>query len=193
MDHTSERWGMAEAWADQTIQSHHRLAARAWFVGYQDRETALTGARGLSDQVRSLNGSWSFALFAGPEAVPDDVWSHRQAWPTIGVPGWWQTQGYGQLQYTDELYPFPVDPPRPPANNPTGVYQTTFALDAPDLEQCIILRLDGVESFVDLAVNGTPVGFSKGSRLAAEFDLSAHVVEGENLLVLRVPQFSDAS
>lgn len=184
---------MAEPWADHTALHSGRLPARATFTGYPDAPTAHTLQRGLSDQVRSLNGAWQFALFESPGSVPEHTWKESQSWPTIRVPGWWQTQGYGRLQYTDELYPFEVNPPHPPAANPTGVYQRTFRLDPADLERCIRLRLDGVESYVEVAVNGVRLGFSKGSRLAAEFDLTAHVQAGENLLVLRVLQFSDAS
>ncbi len=184
---------MAHPWADQSVLHHNRLPARAYFVGYPDAATAASLQRGLSDQWVSLDGAWRFAYFDRPELVPDEFWETEQDWPRLDVPGLWQTQGYGRLQYTDELFPFPVDPPNPPADNPTGAYQRTFRLEPNDLDRQVVLRFDGVESFLEVAVNGRRVGFSKGSRLAAEFDISEHVGVGENLLSVRVLQFCDGS
>jgi beta-galactosidase len=42
-------------------------------------------------------------------------------------------------------------------------------------------------------VNGNRVGFSKDSRLPAEFDLTDHVTRGENNLTLMVVRYSDSS
>jgi len=184
---------MAQPWADQSVLHHNRLPARSYFVGYPDAATAMTFQRELGDQWKSLDGVWRFGFFSRPELVPDAFWETEQDWPRIDVPGLWQTQGYGRLQYTDELFPFPVDPPNPPQDNPTGAYQRTFRLEADDLLRHVILRFDGVESFLDVAVNGHRVGFSKGSRLAAEFDISDVVQAGENLLCVRVLQFCDGS
>lgn len=184
---------MAHPWADQTVLQAGRLPARAYFVGYPDAASAASFQRDLSDQWVSLDGEWRFGFFDRPDAVPDAFWAQPQVWPTITVPGIWQTQGYGRLQYTDEEFPFPVDPPHPPQVNPTGAYQRSFRLEPEDLERQIVLRFDGAESFLDVAVNGQPIGFSKGSRLAAEFDITGAVRAGENLLCVRVLQFCDGS
>jgi evolved beta-galactosidase subunit alpha len=56
-----------------------------------------------------------------------------------------------------------------------------------------VLRLDGVESYAELYVNGTAVGWNKGSRLAAEFDVTDAVRPGRNLFSLRVLQYSDGT
>ena len=37
-------------------------------------------------------------------------------------------EGHGQLQYTDEGFPFPIDVPYVPTDNPTGAYQRIFTL-----------------------------------------------------------------
>lgn len=77
--------------------------------------------------------------------------------------------------------------------NPTGAYQRTFDLTAEDLSRRIVLRFDGVESYAEIHLNGAYVGMTKGSRLAAEFDLTPHARPGENLLSVTVLQFSAAS
>lgn len=42
-------------------------------------------------------------------------------------------------------------------------------------------------------MNGKYVGFSKGSRLNSQFDISDFIVEGENLMALKVLQFCDGT
>ena len=84
----------------------------------------------------------------------------------------WQMHGYGQLQYTDEGFPFPIDVPFVPSDNPTGAYQKTFTLGASWEKKQTIIKFDGVETYFEVYVNGHYVGFSKGSRLTAEFDIS---------------------
>lgn len=184
---------MANAWGDQSILHHNRLPGRADFCGYPSVAAALTMERSLSDQVISLSGRWRFGFFDRPELVPAAFWSQPQPWDGIDVPGIWQTQGYGRLQYTDEEYPFPVDPPNPPDDNPTGAYQRAFRLEPDDLDGVAILRFEGVESYFEVALNGREVGMSKGSRLVAEFDVTEHLRVGENLLSVRVLQFCDGS
>ena len=49
---------------------------------------------------------------------------------TIEVPGHWQLQGHGRPAYTNVRYPFPLDPPHVPDENPTGAYRRTFDLPA---------------------------------------------------------------
>ncbi len=109
------------------------------------------------------------------------------------VPGCWQTQGYGRPHYTNVVYPFPVDPPHVPSENPTGWYRTSFQLPAAWQGMRILLRFDGVDSAFHVWLNGKPVGFSKGSRIPAEFDLTPAVAPGENTLAVRVCQWSDGS
>jgi hypothetical protein len=82
-------------------------------------------------------------------------------WGQITVPNMWQMEGHGQLQYTDEGFPFPIDVPFVPTNNPTGAYQRSFTLSpAWDGEQ-VIIKFDGVET-AEVYVNGHYVGFRQG-------------------------------
>ena len=56
-----------------------------------------------------------------------------------------------------------------------------------------LIKFDGVETYFEVYVNGQYVGFSKGSRLTAEFDISAMVKTGDNLLCVRVMQWADST
>ena len=92
-------------------------------------------------------------------------------WDRVPVPSCWQMLGYDQCQYVNVQYPFACDPPRVPMDNPVGVYVREFRL-AEDWEGAEkYLVFEGVNSCVALWVNGQYVGYSKGSRLPAEFDI----------------------
>ena len=47
-------------------------------------------------------------------------------WDALPVPSNWQMHGYGVPNYTNVAYPYPVDPPRVPTENPTGTYVRDF-------------------------------------------------------------------
>ncbi|MCD1126724.1 beta-galactosidase subunit alpha [Jinshanibacter sp. LJY008] len=181
-------------WENIQRQSENRMPARASFYSYLTPELAHTFDRSLSSGFQLLNGRWTFHFFEHPDLVPPEFYQQPMAdWGDISVPGMWQMEGHGQLQYTDEGYPFPIDVPFVPTNNPTGAYQRHFRLDEIWLDRQVILKFDGVETYFEVYVNGQYVGFSKGSRLAAEFDISAYVHQGENLLCVRVMQWADST
>ena len=57
--------------------------------------------------------------------VPETI----TAWDTIPVPSCWQIHGYENPNYTNVIYPYPVDPPFVPDDNPCGVYEREFTLE----------------------------------------------------------------
>ncbi len=162
-------------WENVQFVGENRLAPRAYFFSYADHALAATMQRELSRRFLGLSGQWQFHYFDHPLQVPEAFYhSPMSEWGQITVPNMWQMEGHGQLQYTDEGFPFPIDVPFVPTNNPTGAYQRSFMLSpAWDGEQ-VIIKFDGVETYFEIYVNGHYVGFSKGSRLTAEFDISAH-------------------
>lgn len=189
-------------WEDQEALSDGRLPAHAHFIPYATLDEAQSAAkrrvlgidRERSCGYRNLTGTWGFALFDSPKRVPDTLFStYDPSLDQVEVPHLWQMDGYGTLQYTDEAYPFPVDPPYVPSKNPTGVYQRLISLEEIDPDLHYILRFEGVESYCEVFVNGHKIGFSKGSRLTAEFDISEALKTGDNLLSVLVCQFSDGT
>ncbi|MEV8564982.1 glycoside hydrolase family 2 TIM barrel-domain containing protein [Streptomyces sp. NPDC051322] len=145
----------------------------------------------------SLNGSWRFRL--SPTADAEDTSFAAQgydaeAWQEIAVPGHWVLQGHGAPIYTNHLYPFPVDPPRVPTENPTGDHLRTF--DLPQQWPAAgdtVLRFDGVESCARVWLNGVELGEFKGSRLPHEFAVGALLRPAGNVLAVRVHQWSSGS
>ncbi|MFI1762681.1 glycoside hydrolase family 2 TIM barrel-domain containing protein [Streptomyces sp. NPDC020800] len=145
----------------------------------------------------SLNGSWRFRL-SGTADAEDDSFAQEgydaDGWAQVTVPGHWVLQGHGSPAYTNHLYPFPVDPPRVPTENPTGDHLRVFDLpeDWPDGGGAV-LRLDGVESCARIWLNGTSLGEFKGSRLPHEFAVGHLLRPAGNVLAVRVHQWSAGS
>jgi len=183
-------------WENPALLHRGRLPPRAWFTSCPDAASALARERGASPWFQLLNGRWRFAYAGTPLDAPQDFWREdfdASGWAEIRVPSSWQSQGYGRPQYTNVAYPFPVDPPRVPTENPTGCYRREFVLDPAWSDRVIVLRFEGVDSAFTVWANGREAGFSKGSRLPAEFDVTPLVRPGRNVLAVRVHQWSDAS
>ena len=164
-------------WENPGLTGRNRLSPRAYFFGYGTEELANSYDRAQSYGFVDLTGEWSFKLFDYPERINNETIGRlNENWNHVRVPHMWQTDGYGSLQYTDEGYPFPIDPPHVPADNPTGVYQRYFDLRRLKPNEQRILKLDGVESYAEIYLNGYFVGMTKGSRLSAEFDITDFTV-----------------
>ena len=181
-------------WENPSLTGRNRLAPHAYFFGYECEADASTYERERSYGYQSLSGAWRFRLFNGPATVPQQaLLSIADDWDEVQVPHMWQFDGYGGLHYTDEPFPFPVDPPLVPSTTPTGVYQRMVNMQPAADGERIILRFDGVDSYAEIHVNGTYVGMTKGSRLSAEFDVTDAVHAGLNLFVVTVLQYSDGT
>lgn len=181
-------------WENFYTLHENRLAPRSYFFSYDSLSRAKTFQRELSSHFQLLSGQWNFRYFTNPLLVPETFYTDKMiGWDDITVPNMWQMEGHGDLQYTDEGFPFPIDVPFVPTDNPTGAYQRTFLLGDSWSNKQTIIKFDGVETYFEVYLNGEYVGFSKGSRLSAEFDVSAYVQKGENLLSVRVLQWADST
>lgn len=162
----------------------------------------------------SLNGDWRFRLLPAAPGTPgagsilpadesvEGVGAESfddSGWDTLAVPSHWVLQAdgkYGRPIYTNVQYPFPIDPPFIPDANPTGDYRRSFDVPEAWFESTtasLTLRFDGVESRYKVWVNGQEIGVGSGSRLAQEFDVTAALRPGANILAVRVHQWSAAS
>ena len=152
----------------------------------------------------SLNGDWKFRWSPVAHGLDDaaaDPDFDDAAWDTIPVPSHWVLPGtsakaqqgrYGRPIYTNVQYPFPIDPPHVPDENPTGDHRRTFELPDWSSER-VLLRFAGVESVYRVWLNGIEIGVGKGSRLVQEFDITDVVQPGQNVILVRVHQWSSMS
>ena len=78
----------------------------------------------------ALDGDWAFRLSPRATAPADfaDPGFDDAGWDRLPVPSHWQLHGYGAPAYTNVVYPFPVDPPHVPDENPTGDYRVRFSV-----------------------------------------------------------------
>ncbi len=143
-----------------------------------------------------LNGLWRFHLAARADLVTpgfDRPDFDDDAWGAIAVPGHWQLQGHGRPAYTNNRYPFPIDPPWVPDENPTGEYRRSFDVPQDWPAGAAALRFLGVDSAFTVWLNGVELGWSTGSRLTSEFDVGDLLRPAGNVLAVRVHQWSPAS
>ena len=171
--------------------SGRRTPARAWVD---------TDAPSLS-----LDGDWRFRWSPSPVGLGTDFADPAYddgAWDTLPVPSHWVLHGdpsgerrYGAPIYTNVQYPFPLDPPHVPDDNPTGDHRRTFEAPAwsGDATTRTLVRFDGVESLYRVWLNGEEIGVGRGSRLVQELDVTDALRPGTNVLAVRVHQWSAAS
>ncbi|NMO49598.1 DUF4981 domain-containing protein [Actinoplanes sp. TBRC 11911] len=157
-------------------------------TGAEPPRSRLTSDAG----VLPLDGTWRFAWSptADTGADPADAGT---SWQEIPVPANWQLHGYGEPAYTNVRFPFPIDPPRVPRQNPTGEYRRIVRRPQEWDGGRVLLRFDGVDSWFEVWLNGSPVGRSSGSRLTVEFDITDRLTGGDDVLAVRVHQWSFAS
>ena len=148
--------------------SQNRCKARSWYI-----------PGGVSRQIL-LNGDWQFAFFQRDIDVPQQI----EKWDTIPVPSCWQLQGYENPNYSNINYPYPCDPPYVPDDNPCGVYQRQFVLEVISGKTYFVF--EGVSSCAYLYINGRYVGFTQGSHILSEFDITNYVNQGTNTVTVKV-------
>jgi beta-galactosidase len=184
-------------WENPQVVGINKVAGHVEAVPYASVEAAKAGEREKSPYFQLLNGAWQFQFAPTPRSVPDDFHStvfDTSAWDEVQVPGNWMMQGYDKPIYTNVQMPIPNTPPFvPKEDNPTGLYQHTFAIPEDWNGRQIFICFEGVESAFYLWVNGQAVGYSQDSRLPAEFDLTEYVQVGENELRAMVIRWSDGS
>jgi len=183
-------------WENPSLQGIDRLEPRAFVPPHDAAASALAGNRLASPHLLDLNGTWKFRLHPAPAHVPDDFAApgfDDATWSELPVPSMWQMHGHGAPHYTNINYPFPIDPPRVPSENPTGCYRRTFDVASGWAGRRVVLRFEGVDGAFEVSINGRRAGLSKGSRMPAEFEITELLQPGANTLAVRVWQWSDAT
>ncbi len=169
---------------------------RAYYVPASRPMDDLTTRRETSDRVQFLNGNWKFRYFPALDELREAFYEADydvSGYAEIPVPSCWQTQGYDRNQYTNFRYPFPVDPPYVPRENPCGAYVRTFEYHVNPAAPRAYLNFEGVDSCCYVWLNGAFVGYSQVSHAVAEFDVTDFLRDGENRLAVLVLKWCDGS
>ncbi len=184
-------------WEDPQAIACRKEPGHAFLAGYADEKSAAKAEPLKSTYLRSLNGDWRFKHSPNFAASPKNFFAPNysaKGWDQLPVPAMWQLHGYDYPHYTNVKMPFPSNPPFVPHdNNPVGCYLTEFEMPKNWSGRRVYLHFAGVDSALHLWVNGEEAGFSKGSRLPAEFDITEFVKPGKNQLAARVVRYCDAS
>lgn len=185
--------------ADPQYFAENRLAPHSdhrWFGSPEESRS------GRSRYEQELGGLWKFHYAKNPSSTiagfeqPD---FDTSSWDDIPVPAHIQLQGYDRPQYVNVQYPWDgleqIEPGEVPSRfNPVGSYVRRFSLDHElgDGER-LAVRFNGAESAVAVWLNGRYIGYAADSFTPSEFDLTAHVRAGENVLAAQVFRFTSGS
>jgi len=124
----------------------------------------------------SLNGAWNFVNTGviGGEAIKLDTSDARVEWRTVNVPHDWSIES-----------PFSKDFDGATGWLPGGVawYRKTFQSLGTDVTY---LHFDGVYNNAEVFLNGEKIGERPYGYAPFYFDISDKIVEGENLIAVRV-------
>ena len=152
---------------DPLKTSENRLSPRSYYI-----------PGGVSEYI-SLNGEWKFAYFSDEKESENIKFEEKTT-----VPSCWQNTGTENPNYTNARYPFPYDPPYVPDINPCAVYERDFEIK--NIIGKTYFVLEGVSSLGEIFVNGRYIGFTQGSHLPAEFDISEFINKGKNTIRVKV-------
>ena len=179
----------------------NKLPPRSSFFPFESLDLAKVDDEKKSERYISLNGKWFFNWSKNPSERPQNFYQNNynvKNWNLIDVPSNWQMKGYGIPIYTNIKYPFSFyDEPNPPnipdEYNPVGSYKRTFSIPESWSKKSVYIHLGAVKSCFFIWVNGEKIGYSQGSKLPAEFDVSNFVKTGENNISLEIYRWCDGS
>lgn len=185
---------------DPSVFEINKLSSHDNAFPFESLQLALKNKKEASRFYHSLDGNWKFNYTENPANRSQDFYKTSfddSKWGNIIVPGNWELQGYGYPIYTNVAYDFAPNNPNPPFvphdKNPVGSYRKNFTLDKDWKGKKIILHFGDVKSAFYLWVNEKLIGYSEGSKLPAEFDISNAVKDGNNIIAAAVYRYSDGA
>ena len=184
---------------DQKILHVNCEEPRAYFIPYQDEKNAEL-RRSESRYFHSLCGEWDFRFYPSLVDIEEEFWDRdyeiNESYDKIKVPMNWQMmldRDYDKPNYTNVRYPYPLDPPFVPDENPCGVYLRDFDVDENMLSRDLFINFEGVDSCFYLWINGKFVGYSQVSHMTSEFNINDYVCHGRNRIAVLVLKWCDGS
>lgn len=184
-------------WENPQLFKVNREDARATFYPYANTEKALANNIQEAEFISKLNGMWKFHYSPQASMRPLTFFNtdfDNSNWDEIPVPGNWEMYGYGYPQYVSAGYTISKTQPKiEDKYSPVGSYVTQFDIPQHWDGREIYIQLGSVKSGFYIWVNGEKVGYSQGSKLPAEFNISPYITTGQNKLAIQVFQFTDGS
>ncbi len=169
-------------------ENPHRFSVNAKglplpLVPYACEEDALAVNGTPSSQVTALSKNWAYYTFSSLCDIPKELFLSEnplEDYTACSLPK-------GEEQ---SAFPFLIDPPYLPADFAVQVFAKNLNLHRADDGQQRILSLGGVYGGCYVYCNGELVGFHGQSGVGVGFDLTPHLQNGSNRLVLVVTALS---
>lgn len=184
-------------WENPEVFQINREPARTAFVPYDNVANAIIDDYAQSPWYMSLNGMWKFNWAAKPAERPIDFYKtsyNDSDWKEFKVPANWELNGYGIPIYTNITYPHPKNPPYiDHSDNPVGSYRKYFELPESWKKRRIYLYFEAGTSAMYIWINGQKVGYTQNTKSPSEFDITAYVKPGKNLIAIEAYRWSDGS
>ena len=174
-------------WCNPELNQENRLPMRTSFEA--------------DSKTLSLDGEWKFNGCLNPDSRQKGFHEtdfDDSAWGNMPVPGMWELNGFGDPVYICNNFAwrghYVNNPPYPFfKDNHVGQYRRRFKWTDAGGNEDMILRIGAVTSNVRVWLNGEYVGYSEDSRLAADFDITGRLREGENVIALEVMRWCDGT
>jgi beta-galactosidase len=184
-------------WENPRLLHINKEEPYATSIPFPDLESAVSKKREESPYYYSLNGKWKFHLSIKPDDRPKDFYKNNfdiSGWDEIPVPSNWELLGYDYPIYVNINYEFtknPNPPYVPHDRNPVGSYKRNFTVPQNWKGREIFLHFGDVKSAFYVWINDELVGFSKGSKLPAEWNVTKYLRAEDNSLAVEVYRYSD--
>ena len=149
-----------------------------------------------------LDGVWKIMVANNYDSLPKGFESPDfdcRGWDEIRVPAHIQMEGYGGVpHYTNVSYPWDGHEDIhqgeiPSIYNPAAAYVKYFQVPERFLGERVFISFKGVESCLALFLNGHYIGYSEDTFTPSDFELTDHIIEGENKLAVLVIKWSSGS
>ena len=137
-----------------------------------------------------VNAGYPFRPELPAEAQKDPITWYKK---NYDVPEGLSTEELYRRFYADVASKIVPEPPFITRDNPVGSYVRSFTIPEDWNNKKIVLHFGGVSSAMFVYVNEQKVGYSQGSRLPAEFDITEFVKAGENKVAVQVFRWCDGS
>ena len=197
---------------NELVISENKMPAHASFTSFTSEENALKNEPQFH---KSLNGIWKFNWVIKPKDRPTQFMKpsfDTSNWDDIKVPSNWEVEGFGVPIYVNHQYEFadykamiaddmelvdriyPKNPGDVPDNyNPVGTYRRDFSIDENWNSKELFLHIGAMKSGGFVWLNGQYIGYSQGSKLPAEFNITNAAKTGKNTIAIQVFRWTDGS
>ena len=197
---------------NEQVISENKLESHASFTSFTSEKEALDNK---AQFYKSLDGVWKFNWVRNPKDRPTTFMSPGEdvsSWDDIKVPANWEVEGFGIPIYVNHQYEFadfkapvaddiefvqgryPKHPGKVPnAYNPVGSYTRDFTIDRNWDGKELFLHIGAMKSGGFVWVNGNYIGYSQGSKLPAEFNITKAAKLGINKIAIQIFRWTDGS